>query len=689
MRHAPAGWTASIGTALLLGFGGARVPARADETPGPPLTGELGVGAEPDLGTLSTLEFFKTLEQRLDWHSAGEDQLWLVLDRCQAVLDAESESEPPRQQFLHAWSCGRAGEALAETAEGSERSRLLDDFDSIPSSSPIRDALLRGLLASALAEKLHSLEAGAAGARPPLPATSLPDVPDGLAEASTDLQNAWRLKTALARAYNERVEAIQGERGRVSVHREEGAFHAAITDFLRGRVGAPETIVNLSRFVWGGGCGMGSQALFGPQNRTLLLAFLATGDHEAAAGAIVYGSILSHFLLPERSSDDALEEGWEPRFLERLGFDWEPIFLGLVLDGDQRAAAALARRGSDRAARLLFEARTVSPLGSGTALADQDGYLHALAALVTPTDRCRDYGTSSSLDMRRTEDAEAVGADLEADVLELLASHVQPGGGRSEAETAAHLLVKACRPESLPAFRTMTRSVYSRVREAGALALRSHGERAPRKRENPPVVFTVTVNGAPLGERRVEWALERRSGAGYSSSESSAATTVDSRLLLERDPFLDPKAPVDTVTLSTGHLSAPGDLWFSIALPRAESLDRPTPVRVETQSLTIRCPEAGAADLRLSLDAPESRWGAYAFFTILDDVPLTGTQPLVFPRLQRGPYQLVVRGPAGSWESDRIALGADPALVTCGPLEPPAGPELDTLIDETPPILRF
>ena len=333
MRHAPAGWTASIGTALLLGFGGARVPARADETPGPPITGELATAVEPDLAALSTLDFFNALEQRLDWHSSGKDELWLVLDRCQAELDAERESEPSRQQFLHAWSCGRAGEALAETAEGSERSRLLDDFDAIPPSSPIRDALLRGFLASAMADKLRALEAAAGAARPPLPATALPEVPDGLATASTDLQNAWRLKTALARAYNDRIEAIQEEKGRVSVHREEGAFHAAITDFLRGRV--------------------------------------------------------------------------------------------------------------------------------------------------------------------------------------------------------------------------------------------------------------------------------------------------------------------------------------------------------------------GAADLRLSLAAPESRWGAYAFFTIFDDVPLSGIAPLVFPRLQRGPYQLVVRGPAGSWQSDRITLGADPALVTCGALEPPADPELDALIDETPPILRF
>jgi hypothetical protein len=688
MRHARAGWASSMGVALLMDFGSERA-ARAAETPEPSSTVDLTAAVEPDLAALSAPDFFKALERRFDWQAADKSEMWFVLDRCRAELDAEGESEPSREHFLRAWSCGRAGEALAATAEGSERLRLLEGFDAIPPSSPIRDALLRGLLASALAEKIRALEAGAASPEGAAHAgTPLPELPAGLAKVSIDLQNAWRLKMTLGRAYHERLEAIQEEKGQVPVHREEAAFHGAVTDFLRERVGASETIVSLARYVWGGGCGMGSQSLFGPQTQTLLLAFLAVGDHEAAAGALVSASAFSHFDLPA-SSKVVLEEGWEARLLRRLGFDWEPIFLGRVLDGDQSAAVALARRGSDRAARLLFEARTVSPFGNESALGDQDGYLHALATLVTPTDRCRDYGTSSSLDTRRSEDAEAVGADLEADVLELLASHVRPGGSRREAETAAHLLVKACRPESLPAFRTMTRSVYSRVRDAGALALRSYGERAPRRRENAPVVYVVTIEGAPLGERRVEWALERRAGGGYSFRESSAAMTVGGRLSLERDPFLDPKAAVDTVTLSTGRLSGPGDLWFSVTLPRSESLDRATPVRVETQSLAIRCPDAGAEDLRVSLNAEEPRWGEDAFVPILDDVPLSGAAPLVFPRLQRGPYQVVVRGPTGTWESERITLGVNPVEVTCGPLEPTAESELDGLIDEVPAILRF
>ena len=49
----------------------------------------------------------------------------------------------------------------------------------------------------------------------------------------------------------------------------------------------------------------------------------------------------------------------------------------------------------------------------------------------------------------------------------------------------------------------------------------------------------------------------------------------------------------------------------------------------------------------------------------------------------------MVRGPAGSWESDGITLATDPVEVTCGPLEPPAEPEFEPEIDETPPILRF
>jgi hypothetical protein len=350
-----------------------------------------------------------------------------------------------------------------------------------------------------------------------------------------------------------------------------------------------------------------------------------------------------------------------------LGYDWEALYVGRFLDGWPGAAAVLGRHGSDRAGRLLLAARGI-PLSEeqGVLLADTNDYLPALAAFVAPGDGCHDYGTVSSVDVERDPNAGPVGADVEAEVLDLLDAQVGPNSSLREAETAAHLLVKACREESRLAFRRMVRSPYAKVRAAGALALRSFGEAVPPTTSVPPVVFRLTIDGAPARDFALTQILAAAGEGEWTTS--TTRTDADGRIRVDRDPFLDPKDVVETIGFFPTELAGPDDPWFSVELPRPARLDLVIPVSVSTQALTLSCPwaEGERAFVHLQPTGAERQAGAYS----MRPPPPFGPGPMRFGRLQRSQYRLAVYSSAGHWQSEEVALGDRPLTIECGPSEP-------------------
>ncbi len=588
-------------------------------------------------------------------------ELWTIFGRCEAELREGSPSATPALLALRAL-CPPYAEKLAETAMGSERESLLARLQE-DGEEWLQAALVKGLLTARVADRLADLPQAVSGAAP---SSRTPlELPKALADAVPELQDAWRLHQALDAAYLDLVRAAdRDEKNGLSFFEHRSEFDAAIVGLLRGEVSAAQAIAVLTRFRWGGGCGFGSQVLNDPRNLALLLALLGTGDRHAAAGALLRVRVAG---APPPAR---LKEGWDREALGRLGFDWEAVALGQVLLGWGDTAKDVARHGSARAARLLWQAHSLSTGDEGPPLEEDEAYLHALAALVAPTNRCSAYATSSSNDVVRSPDAPLVEADVEAEVLGLLARKVGHDASLSEAETAAHLLLKACRPESLPAFRRMARSPYARVREPGALALRALGERPPPARSNPPVVVQVAVNASPL-HGRVNYELSRSSHEVYAGSASSTAEARSGVLHLDRDPFLDRKAVVKTVTVGSESMTRPDDLWFSATLPRPRDLDATLRVDVETQALTLVCPQAETMPLTITLEAEQETWGERTFTPILYGVTLgPGPASVAFPRLQRGRYRWMVVGPEGEvWQSDELSLGRKPLTSTCGPLQ--------------------
>ena len=531
---------------------------------------------------------------------------------------------------------------LLESRAASDVARAWAVFQQLPAGSYYRRAVLHALIERRLAEKSRALSAATVAGAPAL-------------DPGVELDAARAAYRQLRAAY-EAVLATPG--AKVGYQEHEQDFEDVIAGYLRARIPAEKALVSFARFEWSGWCGTGAELLAEPQAHAIAAAAADMQRYDVAAGALLQWGFLA-------SMGD---EESRQRFVAAAGHDWERVYLGALLEGQAGAAGALARTGSAGMARLLLAAAD-RPQYPGSEqdrspLAHSSAFLSALAAFVPPSGRCRSYGTASSDDVVRS--GAPAPPDVQAQILERIARSVAPGSGRGPADRASHALTRICRVESVPAFRAMTRSPFTEVRRRGALALEALGEKAPSVAPNAPVRFEIVVDGQPLRGSSVDWQIRSGGPAAQTRLSSTATTDVEGRLSLERDPFVDPAAPVGAVVLSTHDPKAPGDLWFSASLEAPANLDAPVPITIATQALTVRCaaPQARQLTLQLTWD----RWGSGAVYPqpLGEALPFGGSA-VTFARLQQGrPYRVVLSGADGwSWRSAEVALGAAPVVFDC------------------------
>lgn len=553
----------------------------------------------------------------------------------------------PAREREHMLQCGTAVREFVRASRSAvDRARVWALFDRLPARSSVRRSALLALLEQRLASVAEGLPEPARDTAPPVA-----DVEAELDAARADYR---RLRAAFdaARA---------SPRSRTHSYLEHGGeFEQTLANYARGRVTPEKTLAGLARFQWGSWCGFGSDVFTEPLGLAIAAAAGELGRYDVAAGALLTWRFRWRFMFDW--DDDVPRQ----RMIAAAGYDWERVVLGALLAGEGDAAEMLARRGSARVAGLLLAAapQPQHPLAQETApLADAASFLSALALFVEQGGACGGNRVYVSLrDVSRT--GEPAPAAVQRDILHLLAGRVAPGVPRQVAVTTAHLLTSVCRPESLPAFRVMARSPFTQVRELGTTALAAFGESVTETPPNPPVVFRIVVDGAPLSDVPLRWYA--RDGRGRSvSSFDSRATASQGRVDLERDPFLDVAAPVGTVELSALDPKDPSDLWFSAERIAPADLDAVSTIEIATQSLTVRCAEARADRVELQLvDAARP--------TIAYRRSLGGERPFVmpeiaFPRLQQGhAYRVRLLGTGGwSWTSESVALGATPVVLDC------------------------
>jgi hypothetical protein len=581
-------------------------------------------------------------------------EAWWRLEDCLVELPAPGESPAPAA-WAAASRCGRLARIVARLGDESDRERLWLLYDDSIQAPHLRDQILEALLDWHVAHAIERQEAR----RPESEngdriASGGAEVPESLAGAPASLRRAWRLYDGVVRLALEDLSAVPEDR-RLSFHQHRRAFKRTIGDLLRGRLPASQAAERLARFQWGGMCGCGSGILLEPRAGALVVAHLQNGRADLAARAAFVPYV-------DMGGIDEFLEGWERRLLVAAGLDWERFVLGAVLHGETGVAAELGRWGSEDAARLLLDALELPhPYLHDLPLGHSGEVLAALGAFVGSQGPCPGYSALRSDDVARAPEAPVVLPDLEERVLGALAERTGTKAGRQEADSASHVLLRLCRPETLEAFEQMRHSPFFEVRERGTIGLRALGEVVPDARPAPPVELRVILDGRPLSATSIEATLVFDTG-GFQNR--SATTTAEGVLSLERDLFLDPRAPVQAVVLSAGR--SPEEARFSIPLTPPEDLSAPTTLRIQTGVLRLVIPE-------WVLDRRDEREELTLFMRRVDEdenpgfyyphrwhVPVVES-PATFPRLQHGTYtaRLVFDGTV--FESPEVTVSERPA----------------------------
>jgi hypothetical protein len=211
-------------------------------------------------------------------------------------------------------------------------------------------------------------------------------------------------------------------------------------------IGKPEAGAwkHLAEHVWGSWCGTGSEMLYHPRNRALLLSFLAEGKLQEAVGAALDQ-------VPASLSDR------EPRFdailldlLTSLGLDWEKVMYGSLLPAkanertggrveithrfaEYDAWHLLATHGSDRAVRQCLDLIRRSNLRAPDAV--------EFLAAVLNTDPPQWVFTSKALPRGRKR---ALSPATHNEVLALVAEYLAPTREPADLRTALDALPPRC-----------------------------------------------------------------------------------------------------------------------------------------------------------------------------------------------------------------------------------------------------
>lgn len=611
-------------------------------------------GAELDR---AMFEFLLEVPKRQAASAAADS--WLLLDRL---------AMPPQNPALatqHALNYGYLAQAICRFGGRADFDRLLSMADQLPPDDSRRRHLIAALLEGAIRQRVEELVRANAPIKIRLPQQRGP-LPPLLNNAAPELVSIWRTHQAIATGLDAAVE--RSTNGWIGAQSNWPLFFDTLSELLHGRAtNASEQIV---QFTWGGWCGTGMEQLEAPKKHALFLALLQEHRYERALAVLFRLSPHPGYTLPLLGDDGR----WRREFIRLCGLDWEALYAGDLLARTPYdftyAAQMLAQHGSERGARWLG---LMADLGE---ISDQTAYLRALGAFCGPNQRLMETNADGTITMTTrwgnagyARQSEApIPAQQQAELMKILAHKLRPGVSLEVANTVSQILGELRRPEGKAALRFALELPYAGARKTAQEALQAMGESVPRLAALAPVGFRFLANGQPLKEAPVNF--EVRMNAGRTTS-SSRKTDSEGRLFLEHDLFVDAQHPVTNVVLAAGRLKQVDQPWFEVTLPAPANLTQILDVPVTLTSLTIAFTGSLSAEflrdeqMRIVLRAQRNKsYGIYPE-DVSEDVVIPFTPNLVFPSLQPGRYQVLVRIPgAALWQSGDIVLAQQPVEIS-------------------------
>jgi len=422
------------------------------------------------------------------------------------------------------------------------------------------------------AERWIEMKMRAAIERPPrLRVRAVDEAPPAwLVDAPAELVDAWRSYRTLEVALQKRIPtAPPGPPVRINQFNLDDT-NSPVRRFLRGE--RVDLVREASRLQWNNFCATGIEPFLNDSARMVLMGLLETGDHAAAAAAL-----LSHDATRWRTTDDDLV----PRYLQALGLDWERLHLGAVISSydpgpviDRRDfRRRLVRHGSVRAARGLLALSRLRPFDTPAELVVlgefvEPGRFHApvteglVEFVVVGRYGSGFYPRPKPLYLQPAEQKE---------ILERLAAFVNAETPHTDLADVVERLGDLRREEGKSALRRALELPSGAARESAARGLRAMGEAVEKVDPPPPVTFRIVVDDKPLAGRAVTfdmwWTNQDRTS---SNANVHVVTDAEGRAFVQRSELADPGRHKWGGRLHIRSVpSSPDDPCFDVELPLA------------------------------------------------------------------------------------------------------------------------
>jgi hypothetical protein len=461
-------------------------------------------------------------------------------------------------------------------------------------------------------------------------------LPEHLQEAAAELQDAWRYYRRASAPFRE-ISKKAAKSG-VSAQLNWTQFYATLENSLVGN--KKDNFGCVASFQWGSWCGTGSDMLYAPKSRAMVLELVRNGQFAESVGAAL--ELSGSMMMGGSTNGSRVEFNWKQQLFEFCGLDWERLFLGKVVSGASGdELRSLGAYGSEETVKRLL-ILVNSPPRHEHSLASQ---LPILAMMVEPTAAPPAAGIfyGGAQPLTRTNDAPEISAESQKAILKVLHSHVNDAGEPRLVKELVDELVRLRRPESIPALRRAAALGYYKVAKAAAEALRSMGE---------------------------DIALPKPPVDGKSSTMSSGGRTdAKGEIQIEGSWFADPRVNASVIKFSGSYFTALEQTFFATRVAVPADRKSPIDVPISTHPLRLVLNNAPAdVDTKVGLEyrgpvvKPETSSSFYMSMGGQISVPLRGV--LNFPRLGEGRYVISLDIPGRAlWRSEEIVMDKPRELV--------------------------
>jgi hypothetical protein len=495
-------------------------------------------------------------------------------------------------------------------------------------------------------------------------------LPDSLKDAPESLIEAWQVyQSAMAPVRA----ALKAE---ASPQSPPGGDHVLLGRTLRAWVAKrqPDAWRDLAKCEWRGFCGTGSDMLYHPRSRGILVSLLTDGRLAEAAGASLM--LTSNSMgIGDNTGSMNLEI---PRFLTALGLDWELLYAGSLLPGSGGDFARMSETGRAAISDYRNEHHPWSVLAaSGSARGVQLGLDLIRFANIEARDAMdfltRALGPEPSRPGvtvfrsgdDRPERTQPVSAASRREVLAVMAGYLAPTRESEELAVVLDELPFHTVAELRPQLITLAAHRSPKVSAKARALLGSAGlatKLPPPATDFAPLRLRLLFHGQPLAGAKLRIDFVPRQGL-----DSDATTDSDGKLNIPLIEALDPalirsmkiqSSPTARISLGipgfdgADETSAPAmeaeeaTPWFSTEFPVTAQQTEVRDVSIPLAPLEIRLSAANevrtpSVEITLQrFESPDGESLSYASAAL--SVRPGGVAR--FTRLQPGKYLLTIRG---------------------------------------------